>query len=201
MFRSPRYAAVVMACVALACSHERSRHSHDDESVSESSDSDVDVTATSADAVRSGATTFTDDPVEGITITTRSGKLRLHLRHDSVLASFSDSLRRSVHRDVDSSMAAERVGDHSGIGGAIEGMVKSTVNATLTEVFDKARGFPVSDLKDVRLDDGAIEFDYRHRQRALKFEGITESSRPFLSQFHPADAARFVGAVRARIRA
>ena len=200
MFSSHRYAAVAVASVALACSHERSRHSDREVSVSASGESDVQVAANSADAVRSGATTFTDDPVEGITITTRSGALRLHLRHDSVLASFSDSLRRRVHKDVDSSMSAERVGDHSGIGGAIEGMVKSTVNATLTEVFDKARGFPVSDLKDVRLDDGSIDFDYRHRRRALKFESISESGRPFLSQFHPADAARFVGAVRARIR-
>ena len=45
---------------------------------------------------------------------------------------------------------------------------------------------------------GAIAFDYK-KKPMLSFEDMKEGDESILEKFHPADAARFVGAVRARL--
>jgi hypothetical protein len=86
----------------------------------------------------------------------------------------------------------------SAIGQMIEGVVKSSVSGALTEVFEKSRGFPVSSLNGIAYEQGAIRFDFAKRP-TWDMDGFKTDGTPLLAQFHPADAARFVGAVRARL--
>lgn len=136
----------------------------------------------------------------GVSMRSTDGAFVMRLRRDSVLVAFSDSLRESVMADVDSSMEADVERDPSAIADMVQGIVHNTVRSTLHEVFEKERGFPVADVRDVRYEDGSIRFEYRRKPDLLiEIEKIEASGEPLLSKFHPADAARFVGAVRSRI--
>ena len=130
---------------------------------------------------------------------TTNGTMLMGLRHDSILVGFSDSLRKSVKKDVDSSMKKDTSDENSALGRVVKNAVQATVQSTLTEVFDREHGFPVSDLNDVKYEDGAIVFDYRHKP-TIGPENVKDGKKTMLEQFHPADAARFVGAVRARLK-
>lgn len=146
----------------------------------------------------SGEPSFREERDGSVSITTRSGALVMSLRNDSVVVAFSDSIRQAVQSKVTRSMQEERR-ESSGIGKAIEGVVQKSVSATMREVFDKARGFQVAALRDVSYEDGAIRFDFRE-QPTVSFDQVNTDGSPLLEQFHPADAARFVGAVRSRLR-
>lgn len=131
-----------------------------------------------------------------VSITTKGGALVMGLRHDSVLVAFSDSIRESVRDEINKVDKSKEAKD--GLGSMIEGIVKKSVAAGLGEVFDKARGFPVSDLKDVRYEAGSIVFDFNKRP-TFSFIELKENNEPFLSHFAPADAERFVSAVRVKL--
>ncbi len=195
--------------LALACSGKK-ESSDRQLTISASTDSGAPVTVSmsaakaeaSVDAGEdrvAGGPTFAEGPDGSISMKTRGGALVMLLRHDSVLVAFSDSMRRMVRHEVDSSMSADKDKDDSGLGGIIKGVVETTVSTTLREVFDKARGFPVSLLSDARYKDGAMEFDYKTKPK-FTFDDLKEGDESLLQKFYPSDAARFVGAVRARIR-
>jgi hypothetical protein len=57
----------------------------------------------------------------------------------------------------------------------------------------------VSAVKDVRYTDGRIEFEWNERPTRL-LDQTKVNGKPFLESFRPADAERFVAAVRAKIR-
>ena len=194
----------ILALSTLACSRE-SRDAREGAAsaaaTTSASASVADVAAeTSGSASGRGAPNFTEGPDGEVWMATRRGTLLMRLRHDSVLIGFSDSLRQAVKGEVDSSMHADAEGEASGLGRAVRGAVEATVKTTLREVFEKQRGFPVSDLRGVRYEDGAIVFDYV-RKPLIAPEDIKDGDLSMLAQFHPADAARFVGAVRGRMDA
>ena len=62
----------------------------------------------------------------------------------------------------------------------------------------KSRGFPLSDLREVRYGKGTIAFEFKHRP-TFTFIDLKENNEPFLTHFAPADAERFVSAVRAKL--
>lgn len=143
---------------------------------------------------------FTEGKSGEVWMATQSGSLIMRLRHDSVLIGFSDSLRQAVKSQVDTSMRRDADEERSGLARAVRGAVEATVKTTLREVFDKERGFPVSDVRSVRYEGGEIVFDYEHKP-LIAPEGIKDGDRSMLTRFHPADAARFVGALRGRMGA
>ena len=147
-----------------------------------------------------GGPNFTEGRNGEVWMTTTSGSLIMRLRNDSVLIGFSDSLRHAVKSQVDTSMRRGTDEERSGLARAVRGAVEATVKTTLREVFDKERGFPVSDVRSVRYDDGEIVFDYEHKP-LIAPEGIKDGDQSMLARFHPADAARFVGALRGRMGA
>jgi hypothetical protein len=203
-----RSLVVVAACTAVAAACSSRDHEKEASKepggvrVSLSSDSGVSVaTATPSVTTPSDAKpTFTEEAGGAVSMRTTNGALVMSLRHDSVVMAFSDSLRNAVKRDVKQSMnESKKDSDAGAFAGVIQGVVEKTVSATMTEVFDKARGFPVSDLRDVSYTDGAIKFDFKHKP-TWNFESMKSDKTPILEQFHPADAARFVGAVRAQLK-
>lgn len=155
----------------------------------------------SSERSASSKPTFVEGPDGSASITSRNGALVMSLRHDSIVVAFSDSMRAVVQGQVKQSMhedAKADTGDDSALGQIIKGVVQSTVSGALREVFEKSRGFPVSAVRDVSYDDGAIRFSYV-KTPTWNFDKINADHEPLLEQFHPADAARFVGAVRARL--
>ena len=210
MFRLNPVVVVGCLVVALACSgHNRESSESSDrislpsESVA-SAEASSPVTAHVSDGANVSASsgdakpTFVEGPNGSVSMKTKGGALVMMLRHDSVLVAFSDSLRYAVRNEVDSSIADGAHSDDSRFGRMIQNAVKTTVSTTLREVLDKARGFPVSTLRGVSYENGAIEFDYK-RKPILSFDEMKDGDESFLEKFHPADAARFVGAVRARL--
>ncbi len=150
----------------------------------------------------SSNTTFTEGPDGSVSMKTRNGAMVMSLRNDSVVVAFSDSMRNAIQSEMKKSMKEDAAADsdeNSALGQMIKGVVKSTVKGALREVFEKSRGFPVSDIRDVSYDDGAIHFSYVHKP-TWNFDHINTDDEPLLEQFHPADAARFVGAVRAHMK-
>ncbi len=150
----------------------------------------------------SSKTTFAEGPDGSVSMKTRNGAMVMSLRHDSVVVAFSDSMRNAIQREMKKSMKEDAAADseeNSAIGQMIKGVVKSTVTGAMREVFEKSRGFPVSDLRSVDYDDGAIQFTYDHKP-TWNFDHVNTDNEPLLEQFHPADAARFVGAVRSRMK-
>lgn len=184
----------LLSFVVLAAACERGR----DEGDEAASVSSRGTPSGRGDATVGGPTFVEEDGA--VSMRSTDGAFVMRLRRDSVLVAFSDSLRKSVMADVDSSMEADAERDPSAIANMVKGIVHNTVRSTLHEVFEKDRGFPVTDLSGARYEDGAIHFEYRRKPDLLiEIEKIESSGEPLLSKFHPADAARFVGAVRSRI--
>ena len=78
----------------------------------------------------------------------------------------------------------------SGFGGSIERMVKRTVQSALGQQMT----YPLSEIRDAKYENGAIEFDADGKKPRLlansKFNG-----KKLLESFRPDDAKRFVDAV------
>ena len=207
---SPRFVVAVALVLTAACSFEgkKSKEDANDEPVvaanvsTDSANPSVDISASrnGDSARRASAPNFAEGPGGEVWMKTTTGAMLMRLRHDSVLVGFSDSLRRSVNHDVDSSFKKDASSDNdkSALGRVVKSAVQATVQSALSEVFDKERGFPVSDLKDAQYHDGRIVFKYRNKP-AITPDNVKNDGKSMLEQFNPSDAARFVGAVRARI--
>ncbi|MEP7383588.1 MAG: hypothetical protein ABI910_18025 [Gemmatimonadota bacterium] len=220
---APRLFLVLAACSLVASCDERRDHNAE-VAAGATIDSNAPVAATSSVGATVGAAsagvveaptqpvttvaaaahskpTFAEGADGSVSMRTRNGSMVMSLRHDSVVVAFSDSMRLAIQREMKSSMKedAEADSENSAIGQMIKGVVKSTVTGAMREVFEKSRGFPVSSLRDVSYESGAIEFKFV-RKPTWNFEHINSDDEPLLEQFYPADAARFVGALRALMK-
>lgn len=199
-------ALVTVFVVACSSGSERDVASRDDDtrdsvSVSLSSDSGVSVSSSLRDVAPGDAKpSFTEEPGGGASMKTSNGALVMSLRHDSVVVAFSDSIREHVKQEMKQEMAKDSgKGEDGALAEVMKGVVAKSVTAGLSEIFDKSRGFPVSALRDVSYEKGAIRFEYV-KEPTWTFDNFKTDKTPLLEQFHPADAARFVGAVRARMK-
>ena len=126
-----------------------------------------------------------------IRIVSVDGGVDLALLGDTISSGLSESTIDKVKRETDTGAVTG-----SGFGASIEKMVKSTVQSAIgTRV-----AFPLSDVKDVRNDNGKLVFDWTGKQRDL-FSHSNVNGRKVLDSFSSADAQRFVDAVHARKRA
>lgn len=200
----PLAVLVVASSLVIACSSEG------DESSAAASDSvSVSVSTDTGDAVSPPAAasapgeskpSFVESPNGAVSMRTTNGALVMSLRHDSVVVAFSDSISRHVKAELKNEMAKDSSEKDGGaFAEVMKGVVEKSVSAGLSEVFDKARGFPVSALRGIAYEHGAIRFDYVEKP-TWTFDNFKTDETPLLEQFHPADAARFVGAVRARLK-
>jgi hypothetical protein len=125
-----------------------------------------------------------------VRIQTTTAQLDLALTGDTISAGLAgDALAKARQ-------ATDTLGVHAtGLGGSIERMVKSTVQSAVTHRVT----FPVSDVRDVRYEDGEIRFEWNRKPTSL-FDQTKINGKPFLASFRPDDAERFVQAVRARLR-
>ncbi len=195
--------AVLVAIASSACTSDNDA-APADSTTSSSFGVSASVTTDSAGAADSASRGPIDqpDPADlsrgAVSITTIGGGMVMGIRNDSVLVAFSDSVRREVREDLAKSTKNSDGDSSDALGRMIEGIVKKSVSAGLSVVFDNARGFPIADLKDARYEKNTIVFEYR-KKPVLSFVDMKENNVPFLAHFAPADAERFVSAVRARL--
>jgi hypothetical protein len=129
-------------------------------------------------------------PAGDVRIETTKGELDLALVGDTISAGLAPRALAKARESTDTSRVHA-----TGLGGSIERLVKSSVQQAVgTRV-----AFPVSAVKDVRYENGRIEFEWRERPTRL-LEQAKVDDKPFLESFRPEDAERFVAAVRAKIR-
>lgn len=126
-----------------------------------------------------------------IRIVSVEGGVDLALLGDTISGGLSQYTLAKVKRETDTAAV-----QGTGFGAEIERMVKGTVQgAVATRV-----AFPVSAVRDVRYEDGKLIFDWNDKPRRM-FGHVRVNNKDVMETFSPADAQRFVDAVRARIRA
>ena len=169
----PALASLVAAILLASCS----RHG------------DADRAAASSSAAASSGTSASAAAGD-VRIQTTTDELDLALTGDTISAGLASSALAKTRQATDTAKVSA-----TGLGGSIERMVKSSVQQGLS----KRVAFPVSAVKDVRYEDGRIQFEWNDRPTRL-FDQTKVNGKPFLESFRPDDAQRFVDAVRARIR-
>jgi hypothetical protein len=124
-------------------------------------------------------------------ITNRDSSVDLALAGDRVVMQFSERTRRKLRHDLDTT----RAGSKSDFGAYIERTVKRQVTAMLDRRLER----PLAGVRSIDFQDGTIEIDAREKHR-FSFDNVkADHDRPALATFAPADAQRFVAAVRARM--
>ena len=138
----------------------------------------------------SSAPAVLQDDGRDVRITTTGNEVDLALVGDTITSGLSEQTLAKARHETN----ADAV-QGTGVGASIERMVKSGVQTALnTRV-----AIPISALNDVRYEHGAIVFDWKKKPTA--FVKTSVNGKPIMESFSPADAQRFVDAVRARKRA
>jgi len=107
-----------------------------------------------------------------------------------ILAGLSPQTAAKVRAD----MAKDVDKDSSGLGGFIAQTVKQTVASAITTHIV----YPVSDIEDLRYEDGQIIIERRNGDETRLFGDARVNGREQGKTFREADAERFIAAVRAR---
>jgi hypothetical protein len=130
------------------------------------------------------------DDGRDVRISTTGNEVDLALVGDTITSGLSEQTLAKARHETDANAV-----QGTGLGASIERMVKSGVQTALgTRV-----AIPISALNDVRYEHGAIVFDWK--KQPLAFVKTSVNGKPIMESFSPADAQRFVNAVRARKRA
>jgi len=111
------------------------------------------------------------------------------LQGDHILAGLSAKTVAQIKTQMDS----ERTTD-SGLGGSIAQIVKKTV----AENIGTHAVFPLSDVRDVRFDNGHLVFVWNSGADHKIFQSVKANGKQEENSFRPGDAQAFIDAVRAR---
>lgn len=122
-----------------------------------------------------------------VRVTSVDGAVVLALVGDSVRMQLSDSLRRKVQQELDTS-------SQDGFGGLVTRSVSGIVGSAMGFVVR----VPVREIEDVRYENGKILFETRGSTK-IQMSGKDGDGRSSTA-FTPADGERFVAAVKARQR-
>lgn len=144
------------------------------------------------DIHNAGGLTRAGDPPLGpgdVRIASTDGALVLSLVGDTVRMRLGDSATAKMRHAVDTSGAPT-----SGFGGFVASTVKAAVGGAMGEMARFAVLLPVRDIKELRYENGTLHFGTADGRLGRK--GTSGDAR-----FAPADAERFMAAVRARQRA
>ena len=124
-----------------------------------------------------------------VRINASDNSVDLALIGDSISSGLSEATLAKVNQKTDTGAVSG-----SGFGASIEKMVKSQVQSAIgTRV-----SFPLSSIDSATYEGGAIRF-YAKGTTSKMFNTAKVNHRPLLESFAPADAQRFVDAVRARM--
>ena len=127
-----------------------------------------------------------------VRIVTESGDIELALIGDSIVTGLGPAAIDRVRDKTDTNAVSG-----NGLGASIEKMVKSTVASAISKQIQ----YPLSGVKDVRYENGKLQFSYKDGTNMKIFGNSTDRGKPVSESFHPEDAQRFVDAVHARMAA
>ncbi|MGH7677933.1 MAG: hypothetical protein ACRENU_05660 [Gemmatimonadaceae bacterium] len=127
-------------------------------------------------------------------IFSRDSSVNLILQGDRILAGLSPKTVAKIRADLERSASTD---DTSGLGGSIASFVKKTVaNNIDTHVI-----YPLADIRDIRYEGSEIVIYRPNGDRSRMFGGTKVNDQPLSKSFDPADAERFIAAVKARKQA
>jgi hypothetical protein len=126
-------------------------------------------------------------------ITSANGGVNLMLVGDQIIVGLSDSVLHRVRSETDTSALAGQ----EGFGASVEKFVKSKVQNVLA----KRIAYPLTNLEDVRFENGAIDFVYRGDDEYTLIENTKLDEIPLLASFPDSSAEAFVAAVKRRLTA
>lgn len=121
-------------------------------------------------------------------ITTRDSAMEMGVIGDHIAMRLSGRSLARVRAETDSSTVQGK-----GFGASIERLVKKGVASALA----KQVNVPLSDVRDVRYENGRIVFDWNAKP-AISPDNTKSDGKDLLSSFSEEDARRFVAAVKAR---
>jgi hypothetical protein len=130
-----------------------------------------------------------------VAVTSTDNTVVLALVGDTVRMQLSDSLRRSVAAEVDSSITSET--------GALGGMIARTVGKTVAGAMGFVVRIPVQEVENVRYEDGRIRFEsegnvkFSMGDRPNRTDGDGDEKGSG-ARFSEQDGRRFVEAVKQR---
>jgi hypothetical protein len=107
---------------------------------------------------------------------------------DSIVTGFGPRVIAELQKNTDTSTAG------SGFGASIEKMVKSAVASALNREIKYA----IADVKDVRYEDGKLQFFWKDGSRMKILESAHSNDKPIAETFSVAEAQRFIAAFHAR---
>ncbi|HEY4129906.1 MAG TPA: hypothetical protein VGM50_04785 [Gemmatimonadaceae bacterium] len=122
-----------------------------------------------------------------IRIASRDSSVEVALVGDSIVAGLGARVRNKVAVDLDTTKVSG-----TGLSSSIEKMVKGTVASAL----DHEIMFPISDVSDVRSQDGRLVFYDKDGKQMNMFNSNKHNDDS--KTFSPADADAFVAAFKAR---
>jgi hypothetical protein len=134
------------------------------------------------------ARTITPSDEGDVRVTSVDGAIVLAVVGDSVFMQLGDTIRKQVKTELDSEAQNE-----GGFGGMVVGAVSSVVNSALS--FTVA--VPAESVTDLRFENGRLEFNIDGKAQMQVHSGPDKEERGDGGRFTPADADRFMEAVRA----
>lgn len=173
----PRFVSAFAACLALAACSHRDRDDH--------ANGDVKLSFDSAAAAAS-----VNEPLGpgDVRVKSTDGAVILALVGDSVRFQLSDSLRNTVKQSIDAKADSA---------GGIGAMIAKSVSGVVTSAMGFVVRIPVSEIENIRYEDGRIEFDTRGEHSKFSMSGKGNRSDGN-AKFTPEDGEKFVAAVKAR---
>jgi hypothetical protein len=129
-----------------------------------------------------------------VQIFSRDSAVTLILKGDQILAGLSPKTVAKVRAEIE---ASSKNDDTTKLGGSIAQLVKRTV----AEKIATHVAYPLSEISDIRYDDGEIVIERHGRGNERLFSSTKVNREPLSKSFSPEDARRFVEAVRARMSA
>jgi hypothetical protein len=178
--RLPTYVSFMSAALALTAACSRSSEADRADPPTERTEVTI-----SRGSSRNGADTLRAGDVR---ITTVDGSIDLALLGDSISSGLSQGSLDKVRTETDTAAV-----DGTGLAANLERMVKGTVQSAVgTRI-----SVPISAIRDVRYENGAIVIDWVGERRTI-FDNTKINGKRLLESFRPDDARRFVDAVKAR---
>lgn len=120
-------------------------------------------------------------------ITTRDSAMEMGVIGDHIAMRLSAKSLAKVREETDTAKV-----EGSGFGASIEKVVKKSVAGALQKQVD----IPLSDVRDVRYENGRLVFDWLSKPRIAP-ENTKANGNDLLASFSAEDSQRFVAAVRA----
>lgn len=108
---------------------------------------------------------------------------------DKIAAGLSPKTVAQVRTEMDSDAKSD-----TGLGGSIASLVKKSVAGAIGTHAE----FPISDLRDVRYDNGRLVFEWKNGGHHNMFDATRVNGKKASDTFRQEDAQRFIDAVHAR---